>query len=52
MRRHPECKKPIAAVHLAMTILRNVDEMQIYDVSDLLLLDKLVAGQDGEKLTI
>ena len=52
MRRHPECKKPSDAVHLATAILMNVDEMHTYDGSDLLKLSKLVAKQDGEMLTI
>jgi predicted nucleic acid-binding protein len=52
MRRHPECKKPTDAVHLASAILLNVDEMHTYDGSDLLKLNKLVARQDGEMLTI
>lgn len=52
MRRHPGCKKPSDAVHLATAILMNVDEMHTYDGSDLLKLNKLVARQDGEMLTI
>ena len=52
MRRHPECKKPSDAVHLATAILMNVDEMHTYDGFDLLKLNKLVARQDGEMLAI
>jgi predicted nucleic acid-binding protein len=52
MRRHPECKKPSDAVHLATAIIMNVDEMHTYDGSDLLNLNKLVARQDGEMLVI
>jgi predicted nucleic acid-binding protein len=52
MRRHPECKKPSDAVHLATAILLNADELHTYDGSDLLLLNKLVARQDGEMLVI
>jgi predicted nucleic acid-binding protein len=52
MRRHPECKKPTDAVHLATAMLMNVDEMHTYDGSDLLKLNKLVARQDGEMLVI
>lgn len=52
MRRHPECKKPTDAVHLATAILTNVDEMHTYDASDLLGLSGKVARQDGEMLII
>lgn len=52
MRRHPECKKPADAVHLATALRMNVDELHTYDGSDLLLLDKLVARSDGEMLRI
>lgn len=52
MRRHPECKKPSDAVHLATAILLNVDEMHTYDGSDLLLLNEKVARGDGEMLKI
>jgi predicted nucleic acid-binding protein len=52
MRRHPECKKPSDAVHLATAILLNVDEMHTYDGSDLLALSEKVARQDGEMLKI
>jgi predicted nucleic acid-binding protein len=48
MRRHPECKKPSDAIHLATAILMNVEEMHTYDGSDLLVLNKKVARQDGE----
>lgn len=52
MRRHPECKKPSDAVHLATAILLNVDEMHTYDGSDLLGLNEKVARGDGEMLKI
>lgn len=52
MRRHPECKKPTDAVHLATAILVNVDEMHTYDASDLLGLSGKIARQDGVMLTI
>jgi predicted nucleic acid-binding protein len=52
MRRHPECKKPTDAIHLATAILLNVDELHTYDGSDLLVLTDKVARQDGEMLII
>ena len=52
MRRHPECKKPTDAIHLATALRMNVDEMHTYDGSDLLLLDNKVARSDGEMLKI
>jgi predicted nucleic acid-binding protein len=52
MRRHPECKKPSDALHLATAILMNVEEMHTYDGSDLLILNGKIAKQDGEILVI
>ncbi len=52
MRKHPCCKKPTDAVHLATAIFMNVDEMHTYDASDLLSLSGKVARQDGEMLVI
>lgn len=52
MRKHPACKKPSDAVHLASALLMNVDEMHTYDGSDLLILSEKVSRADGELLTI
>ena len=52
MRRHPECKKPNDAIHLATALRMNVEEMHTYDGSDLLGLDKKIARSDGEMLVI
>lgn len=52
MRRHPECKKPTDAVHLATALRLGVDEMHTYDGSDLLSLDGKIMGSDGRYLTI
>lgn len=52
LRRHPECKKPTDAVHLATALVMNVDEMNTYDGSDLLGLTGKVNRRDGKLLTI
>lgn len=52
MRRHPECKKPTDAIHLATATLMNVDEMHTFDGADLLSLNGKVAREDGEMLVI
>jgi len=52
MRRHPECKKPSDAVHLATALALSVDEMQTYDTSDLLKLDGKIKCANGKPLKI
>jgi predicted nucleic acid-binding protein len=52
MRRHPECKKPTDAVHLATALALNVEEMHTFDRSDLLGLDGKVNRADGVPLKI
>jgi predicted nucleic acid-binding protein len=52
MRRHPECKKPSDAVHLATALALNVDEMHTYDKSDLIPLSGKVMRADGVPLKI
>ena len=52
MRRHPECKKPSDAVHLATALALSVDEMHTYDNSDLLRLDGKINCANGNPLKI
>jgi predicted nucleic acid-binding protein len=52
MRRHPECKKPSDAIHLATALALNVDEMHTYDRSDLICLSDKVTRADGVALKI
>jgi predicted nucleic acid-binding protein len=52
LRRHPECKKPTDAIHLASALQMNVDEMHTFDEVDLLRLDGKVNRQDRQPLKI
>lgn len=52
MRTHTECKKPSDGIHLATALVLNVDQMNTFDGSDLLILDGKVNRADGQPLKI
>lgn len=52
LRKHPELKKPMDAVHLASALLNNVDEFHTFDDENLLPLNGKVLRRDGKPLHI